>query len=76
MHDDYSTSKSPESTANTPPGMLSDAHLRMLRDESGIADEVIIERATLAAMGDPKPPPPTMLEVSQQIDALVRGEVA
>ena len=39
MH--YSTSHSSASTVNAPYGMPSDTHLRMLRDESGIAEQSI-----------------------------------
>src|SRR5712691_6728858 len=54
-----STANSSTSTANVPHGMLSDPHLRMLRDESGITPEVIVirgyrtatKKAELAALG-------------------------
>ena len=47
MPDDDSTSNSSASTANAPHGMLSDVHLRMLRDESGIAEQSIAIPLTL-----------------------------
>ena len=47
MHDDDSTSNSPVSTADAPYGMLSDVHLRMLHDESGIAKQSIAIPLTL-----------------------------
>jgi hypothetical protein len=44
-----STANSSASTANVPHGMLSDAHLRMLRDESGIAEQIIVVPLTIEA---------------------------
>jgi hypothetical protein len=42
-----STANSPASTATAPYGMLSDVHLRMLRNESGIAEQSIAIPLTL-----------------------------
>jgi hypothetical protein len=46
VHDNC-TSNSPESTANAPYSMLSDANLRMLRDESSIIEQSIAIPLTL-----------------------------
>lgn len=40
MHDD-STSNNSQSIGSTPQDIISDAHLRMLREESGIAKQSI-----------------------------------